>query len=111
MDCSRQPRQVAAFGVGVACEENLEAEGVSTEHIMVRQLAGHEEGRALRRGQLEEARPAARAHGEALVRADRTRSGPRPLDSTTSECRLKPVRDFGRRRRPRKPRDPPRTHA
>ncbi len=65
----RESRQIAAFGVGVAGEENLEAEGVRAEHIMVRQLAGHEEGRALGRGRLEEARPAARAHGEALVRA------------------------------------------
>ena len=64
-----QPRQVAAFGVGVACEEDLEAEGVGAKHIMVRQLAGHEEGRALRRGRLEETRAAARADGEGAVHA------------------------------------------
>ena len=94
---SRESRQVSAFGVGVAREEDLEAQGVRAKHIMVRQLASQETGRALRGRGVKQARSAACAHGNDRVRTGiRTpcETSSRSIDSATTEERLETFGEF-----------------
>ena len=104
LQCSREAREIPAFSIGVAGEKNLEAKSMRAEHIMVRQLASDEDGRALGSGRFEETRPTSRADRKALVAACDCGVSPRPFDSATSESQFEPSGDFLGIRRKRKPR-------
>ena len=105
----RESRQVAAFGVGVASEENLKAEGVRAEHIMVRQLASQETGRALRGRRVEQARAAPGTDGNhrmCLRIRTACKTSSCSIDSAASEHALEAFRQFRGKTRFGQPCDP-----